>query len=347
MVKATQMFLQCRENRRTSRVLASMGETCFVCSSLIREASTEHEGEPALLCEGRHKRWAHARCVGVSDALYADIQTCETPWLCTECYNEAAKAVQNLPLLQEEIESLKAENTGVKEEIGELKALVASLHAALSAVENRLKSVSSHVDLLQSVPAEEVSAETPSQLEPTSAEQAPRSSYSDVTCSNTTNGQRGSANRGHTRRRGAGRRGPPSRLDRGQARPPSNQAGLPNSTTTSTVATSPNGGEKIPVLGKRRVWGTLKACSQTTVKHALDQLVPALKGKLQVKRKYKKLRDNRIRWWHVISGAEKDLEDLQKSWEVVHIQTRWKIEACLMDADKDFLEQASSQQPPT
>ena len=90
-------------------------------------------------------------------------------------------------------------------------------------------------------------------------------------------------------------------------------ADLPNSTTTSTVATSPNGGEKIPVLGKRRVWGTLKACSQTTVKYALDQLVPALKGKLQVKRKYKKLRDNRMHWWHVISGAEKDLEDLQKS----------------------------------
>ena len=91
----------------------------------------------------------------------------------------------------------------------------------------------------------------------------------------------------------------------------------------------------------------IKACSQTTVKHALDQLVPVLKGKLQVKLKYKKLRDNRICWWHVISGAEKDLEDLQKSWEVVHIQTRWKIEACLMDADKDFLEQACSQQTQT
>ena len=101
------------------------------------------------------------------------------------------------------------------------------------------------------------------------------------------------------------------------------------------------------VLGKRRVWGTLKACSHTTVKHALDQLVPALKGKLEVKRKYKKLRDNRICRWHVISGAEKDLEDLQKSWEVVHIQTRWKLESCLMDADQNFLGQASSQQTPT
>lgn len=323
-----------------------MGETCFVCSTVIREASTEHEGEPALLCEGHHKRWAHTRCVGVSDVLYADIQTCDTPWLCMECYNEAAKAVQNLPRLQEEIESLKAENTGVKEEIGELKALVASLHAALTTVENRLKSVSSRVDLLQSVHAEEVS---PSQLEPTPPEQAPRSSYSDVTRSNTTN-ERGSANQGRTRRRGTGRRDPPSRpdrRDRQQARPPSNQAGLPNSTSTSTVATSPNGGEKIPVLGKRRVWGTLKACSHTTVKHALDQLVPALKGKLEVKRKYKKLRDNRIRWWHVISGAEKDLEDLQKSWEVVHIQTRWKLESCLMDADQKFLGQVSSQQTPT
>ena len=112
--------------------IIEMGETCFVCSTLIQEASTEHEGEQPQLCKGCHKRWAHTRCVGVSDALYVDIQTCEMPWLCTECYNEAAKAVQNLPLLQEKIESLKAEN--VKEEIGELKALVASLHAALTAV---------------------------------------------------------------------------------------------------------------------------------------------------------------------------------------------------------------------
>ena len=162
-------------------------------------------------------------------------------------------------VVQEEIESLKAENTGVKEEIGELKALVTSLHAALTTVENRLKSVSSRVDLLQSVHAEEVS---PSQLEPTPPEQAPRSSYSDVTRSNTTN-ERGSANQGHTRRRGTGRRDPPSRPDRGdrqQARPPSNQAGLPNSTSTSTVATSPNGGEKIPACsGEKKSMGYPKS----------------------------------------------------------------------------------------
>jgi len=35
----------------------------------------------------------------------------------------------------------------------------------------------------------------------------------------------------------------------------------------------------------------------------------------------------------VISGAENDLEDLQRGWEVVQIQTKWKLEPCIMDAN--------------
>ena len=57
----------------------SSGEICFVCATIIREATTESEGDPALFCEGRHKRWAHTSCVGVSDVLYEDIQSCDTP----------------------------------------------------------------------------------------------------------------------------------------------------------------------------------------------------------------------------------------------------------------------------
>jgi len=34
----------------------------------------------------------------------------------------------------------------------------------------------------------------------------------------------------------------------------------------------------------------------------------------------KKLKDNRIRRGHVVSGAENDLEDLQRGWEVVQIK---------------------------
>ena len=45
----------------------------------------------------------------------------------------------------------------------------------------------------------------------------------------------------------------------------------------------------------------------------------------------------------VVSGAENNLEDLQRSWEVVQIQTKWKLEPCIMDANhKSFLGEGSS-----
>ena len=92
---------------RATPASCSTGEICFVCTTVILEASTEREGEPALLCEGRHKSWAHTRCVGISDVLYEDIQSCEMPWMCRECLKEAAIALQDVPLVQEEVQSLR------------------------------------------------------------------------------------------------------------------------------------------------------------------------------------------------------------------------------------------------
>ena len=80
----------------------------------------------------------------------------------------------------------------------------------------------------------------------------------------------------------------------------------------------------------------MKACSHSVVRHTIDQLVPALKDNFQVKRKYKKLHDYRVRWWHVISGTEEDLDELQKVWEPVRIQTRWKLEPCFLHAEKVY-----------
>ena len=104
----------------SSEECPSTEEICFVCSTVICEATAEREGDAALLCEGRHKRWGHTSCVGVSDVLYKDIQSCETPWMCQECSKEAEKALQELPLLQEEVKSLKAESTGLREELTEM-----------------------------------------------------------------------------------------------------------------------------------------------------------------------------------------------------------------------------------
>ena len=95
------------------------GEIGFVCSTIIKEASTER-GDRALLCEGRHKRWVHTSCVCISDVLYEDIQSCDTPWMCQDCSKEAAVALKELPLLQEEVQSLRAESMGLREELSEV-----------------------------------------------------------------------------------------------------------------------------------------------------------------------------------------------------------------------------------
>ena len=82
--------------------------------------------------------------------------------------------------------------------------------------------------------------------------------------------------------------------------------------------------------------GYQESLYHSAVKHAINQLVPALKDKFLVKRKYKKSHDNIVRWWHVISGAEEDLKELQKAWEPVQVQTMWKLEPCLLYVEKVF-----------
>ena len=36
--------------------------------------------------------------------------------------------------------------------------------------------------------------------------------------------------------------------------------------------------------------------------------------------KFKRLHDNKIRWWHIAFGDECDLEKLEREWEAVKIQ---------------------------
>ena len=97
--------------------------------------------------------YIHARCVGISDVLYDDIRSCELPWMCYKCSKEAAKALQELPSLNEKDQLLSAENTGLKGEPVEVRALVATMHSALTSLETKVTSVSVAVDLLQSTPS--------------------------------------------------------------------------------------------------------------------------------------------------------------------------------------------------
>ena len=84
------------------------------------------------------------------------------------------------------------------------------------------------------------------------------------------------------------------------------------------------------VLGKRRVWGTLKAVPSGVVKSSICNLTSLPSESFNIKRKFKRVQGNKVRWWHVLTGSEDDLITLEKSWDLVQIQTGWKVEACFM-----------------
>lgn len=334
----------------------SSGEICFVCSAIIREATTEKEGDPALFCEGRHKRWAHTSCVGVSDVLYEDIQSCDTPWMCQGCSKEAVLALHKLPPLQEEVQLLRAESTGLKEELSETRALVTSLHAALSCLETKVSTVSATVELLQtdsSTPepelAESIVENTHNLPESHQTQRAPNA---DAT-QQRNGGRHGRSN--HGGRAGHRQRGQQRNQNvrqNHQQREQSNQVSATMSVSASSVA-MPNletdsqqsnlaCSQKTQAQGVRRVWGTMKSCTPTAVKSAIirlisNQLVPGIDN-ITVKRKYRRTSNNKLRWWFLVFMPEEALQKLEMVWEQVALQTSWKLEPCMAPAN--FLEPA-------
>ena len=100
------------------------------------------------------------------------------------------------------------------------------------------------------------------------------------------------------------------------------------------------GSQKTPAQGVRRVWGTMKSCTPSTVKGAIvrlvsNQLVPSIDS-IIVKCKYRRTTDNKLRWWFLLFMPEEALQKLEMAWEQVAIQTSWKLEPCMAPAN--FLE---------
>ena len=109
------------------------------------------------------------------------------------------------------------------------------------------------------------------------------------------------------------------------------------------VHSSQDNGSKVRVSGKRRVCRTLKATPAGVVKRSISNLAGEAQNMFEIKRKYKKLPNNRIRWWHILTGNEDELVSLEKKWEAVKVQTGWKIEPCYVH--ETFL--INGQQPVT
>lgn len=93
---------------------------------------------------------------------------------------------------------------------------------------------------------------------------------------------------------------------------------------------------KIKVKGKRRVWGTLKASHSGVIKNSICNVTGLPSNLFEIKRKYKSISGQKVRWWHVLSGKEEDLISLERNWDTVKIQTGWKIEPCYV-IDSTFI----------
>ena len=107
------------------------------------------------------------------------------------------------------------------------------------------------------------------------------------------------------------------------------------SPSTGPVITQGTEGPKTPrvrVSGARKIWGTLKSTTTTAVANVLKVHAKVPSNSLSIKRKYKTARNNSkqvVRWWFVVRGEEKLLEQLQSDWSSVSIQTAWKLEPVL------------------
>ena len=86
--------------------------------------------------------------------------------------------------------------------------------------------------------------------------------------------------------------------------------------------------ERQHLLGVRKVWGTMKACSSGAVAATIVRIFPDVAGKIQLRRKYKTNDSGRTtRWWFIIRGEEMTLTKLE---EGIFNQTAWTLEYCFM-----------------
>lgn len=93
------------------------------------------------------------------------------------------------------------------------------------------------------------------------------------------------------------------------------------------------GKAKVKVTGARKIWGTLKACSHTTILSTISKLLPSgSKLNFTIKRKTREL-GTKIIWWFIVHGSESDLSVLENEWERIELQTSWKLEPCFMPVE--------------
>ena len=115
---------------------------------------------------------------------------------------------------------------------------------------------------------------------------------------------------------------------------------------STNTSSSMERGERIPVPGVRRIWGTLRNTPPAAVSATLSKLT-TLGNQLSVRRKTNDI-SGRSRWWFLVKGKEEVLALLEGEWERVSLQTNWKLEPCTKPKpadDKPSPSDSSSESP--
>ena len=101
-------------------------------------------------------------------------------------------------------------------------------------------------------------------------------------------------------------------------------------TEANRAATTPQTTCREVVSGVRRVWGTLRSASCTTIKNTIYFVTKVDPVKdMHIKRKVQTSdRTGKDRWWFLLHGAETDLKSLEEAWESLKVQTGWQLETC-------------------
>ena len=100
---------------------------------------------------------------------------------------------------------------------------------------------------------------------------------------------------------------------------------------------------KTKVVGARRVWGTLRACTVSTVRSVIERICS--NNTIRLKQKTSERPGQSPVWWFVIHDSEESLEVLDSKWNLVHVQTNWKLENCYQTSDSCLQNESST--PPT
>ena len=308
---------------------------CPVCMEPILDEGVDHAGQDALFCEGECQCWHHRWCAGVTKRRYIGLADTTEPFLCPSCTIVNQKAT---------IDCLRVCLNALTDEVRAMKEIITVSQRQKDALTDEVRAMKEIITASQRQKGKDTettegsTAGTFSTLRGNTIQDASTETWSTVTRKgrgriphrrNNVNFRPIAANpiarnsNLPTRVQGEG-------LFTTPAQPTESQQD--NGTVVSKDGTQNSGAQRVKACGVRRVWGTVKSCSSNTIKNTVLHListesVPQL-GNVVVKRKYKRLPGNKIRWWFLMYMEEDSLLKLESEWEKVSLQTTWKLEHC-------------------